>query len=119
MVGSKTCARRFPSALARYIATSALRRTSSTAAPGRTALTPALHPTMTSVPWIWNGSSSEVMIRWAMASASATVEPEIGSRANSSPPKRATMSPGPQLFDDPLGDPDQELVASGMAPVCR
>ena len=41
IVGSKTCALRLPSALARYIATSALRKTSSTAVPGRPAATPA------------------------------------------------------------------------------
>ena len=36
----------------------------------RTALMPALQPTTTSVPWTRNGSSSAVMIRWVIASAS-------------------------------------------------
>ena len=76
---------------------------------------PALQPTMTSVPWIWNGSSSAVMIRWAMASASATVEPAIGQQGELVATEAGDHVARPQLFDDPLGDRDQELVASGMA----
>ena len=83
--------------------------------PGRTALTPALQPTMTSVPWIWNGSSSAVMIRWVMRQRighGRAGDREQGELVATEPGDHVAR---PQLFDDPLGDRDQQLVAGGMA----
>ena len=121
MVGSKTSTRRLPSALARYIATSALRRTSSDRLRrARTALMPALQPTTTSVPW------------------SAERELERGDdplghrqgvlRRSSRPPGRSgelvAAEPGeqvvrPELLADPLGDGDEQVGRRRRGPACR
>ncbi len=97
--GAYSSTRSLPAALARYIARSALRRSSPAPRPGSAKATPMEAATRTSLPSMSYGwesrsrsrSASSTMCR-SRAARSLTPSPMI-SAANSSPPSRAAVSP--------------------------
>ncbi len=88
-----------PSSLARYIAASAALRIGSAGSPGALMATPMLAETLASSLARRNGSATRRRIRSATASASVLRPSPSHSTANSSPPMRATVSPGRTLAD--------------------
>ena len=54
-------------------------------------------------------------MRCAISSASSVPLSSSQRTTNSSPPKRATVSPGPDLVGQPVGEVDEQLVAGAVA----
>ena len=114
MVGSNTWARRLPSAFARYIATSALRSSSSTGESPRTALIPALQPTMTSVAL---DPERELETRDdPLGHGQGVVDGRSGGGQERELVATETRHQvaRPELLADPFGDGHEELVARGV-----
>ena len=116
MVGSNTAARRFPAALAVYIATSALRSSTSAVSSARlVAAIPMLAPTAISWPPIWNGTCRASMIRWATASERSRfgrIEEQHRELVATEPRSQVV---GADAAVDALGDDPQEAVAGPVA----
>ena len=115
MRASNTAWRPLPSALARYIATSASRSTVSGAASASASAMPIDASMNSSRSSISNGVRSVAWTRSATTDASCTSVTSSSSTVNSSPPRRATVSPGPDRRLEPPRDRDQQLVADLVA----
>ena len=116
IVGSKTAARRLPAALAVYIATSAFRSNSSACSPRpRDTAIPMLPPTEISCPWIWNGTRSASIIRFA--TASAPIELDLVRQEHrelvAAQPRRQVV--GADAVPDPVRDRGEQPVAGRVA----
>ena len=92
IVARKTSVRPSPAALAAYIAVSALRISSSLVAPDSAGAMPTLARVNSSWPSITNGCSSPAWMRAAIVCASSGSSGSSTRTANSSPPRRATVS---------------------------
>ena len=103
-----------PRRLAVYMARSARRSSSSCDASASAAARPILARTVNCLPRTWIGAASAERMRSAIASACAPSWSSSSSTANSSPPRRAAVSPGAGMRPSP-GDPDQQLVPSVVA----
>src|SRR3954471_4145267 len=124
MAASNTACRPLPSALARYMATSASRMTSSGWESAVASAIPMEAPTNSSRPSSSNGAVRLCWTRSAIIVASCGSHTSSSSSVNSSPPRRATVSVGPRAGCgvvrpqgglQPLGDGLQQLVAGLVA----
>src|SRR5579871_4868311 len=95
-----------------YIAMSALRRSSAMSSPVEIAM-PMLALTVTGRASSRTGAASAAPIRSASLTADCSSPPGCRN-PNSSPLRRATVSPGPATACRPLRDRDQELVPRGV-----
>ena len=101
-----------------YMATSALRSRSSASGVSTSSPTrqmPTLARGKTFLPLISTGRSSARRIRAAASAASAEPATPSSRTANSSPPKRATVSVGRTAILQPAADLLEHLVARGVA----
>ena len=113
IVGSKTATRFLPAALAVYIATSAL-RSSSSARLGRRSRRRRCRccaPTTISWPSIGNGAAARRRCGSRPPRRGSTPRRRRAGRANSSPPSRAATSSGRRTLAEPFRDRDEQPVA--------